>query len=83
MDISFWDFGMASKSILHTIKMHRKTKKSKIEFWKGQYGAMHGFSISSGCEIGLYYSSGRRWNCAYQKDRRIRMSMTLYKRGYL
>ena len=59
-----------------------ETKKSKIGFWKGQYGEMHGHSISSGCEIGLYYSSGRFWNCAYQKNRRIRMSMSLYKRGY-
>lgn len=60
----------------------RETKKWKIEFWKGQYGEMHGFSASSGCEIGLYYKSGRLWKCAYQKNRRLRMRMSLYKQGY-
>lgn len=54
----------------------------EIEFWKGQYGEMHGYSASSGCEIGLYYKKGALWNCAYQKDRRLRMRMSLYKKGY-
>ena len=60
----------------------RQTNKWKIEFWKGQYGEMHGFSASSGCEIGLYYKSGHLWKCAYQKNRRLRMRMSLYKQGF-
>lgn len=59
-----------------------ETKKWKIEFWKGQYGEMLNHSISSGCEIGLYYKSNNLWKCAYQKKRRLRMKMSLYKIGY-
>ncbi len=62
---------------------HKKfeTKKWKIEFWKGIYGKMYGYAPSNGCEIGLYYKAGSMWKCAYQKERRIRMRMTLYRRG--
>ena len=59
-----------------------QTGSWKIEFWKGQYCEMYGYSASSGCEIGLYYKYKKLWNCAYQKDRRIRMRMSLYKKGY-
>jgi RHS repeat-associated protein len=59
-----------------------ETKHWKLQFWKGKYGKMYGYGISSGCEIGLYYKSGRLCKCAYQKERMIRMSMTLYKVGY-
>lgn len=60
----------------------RQTNKWKLEFWKGEYGKMYGYGVSSGCEIGLYYKDGRLWKCAYQKGRRLRMSMSLYKKGY-
>ena len=62
------------------------TGKWKLELWKGQYGKMkiptlHGFistNFSNGCEIGLYYKSGWLWKCAYPKNRRLRMKMSLY-----
>ena len=59
-----------------------QTADYKLEFWKGQYGKMYGFGISSGCEIGLYYKQQILWKCATDKARRLRMRMTLYKKGY-
>ncbi|MDD3186522.1 MAG: DUF4474 domain-containing protein [Anaerostipes sp.] len=53
----------------------------RLEFWKGKYGEMYGYGISSGCEIGLYYrgwSKNPQWSCAYQKNKRLRMSLALY-----
>lgn len=52
------------------------TKNWKLEFWKGTYGNIFGYKVSSGCEIGLYYKKFL-WHCAYDKKRRLRMKMAL------
>ena len=57
-------FGMKLSSIKST------TSKYRLQLWKGLYGKMYGHGVSSGCEIGLYYRSGKGkfWHCAYQKS---------------
>ena len=69
-------FGMDISTIV------AKTDKWKLQIWKGKYGKMYGYGVSSGCEIGLYYKKGITWNCAYQSKKMIRMSMELYRSGY-
>ena len=57
----------------------------RLEFWKGKYGKMYGYGISSGCEIGLYYRKNPNasfWLCASSKGKRLRMKMSLYPKGY-
>ena len=53
----------------------------RLQFWKGKYGATYVPKISNGCEIGLYYRTIKgnpHWYCAYDRNRRIRMRMSLY-----
>ena len=53
----------------------------RLQFWKGKYGATYVPKISNGCEIGLYYRTIKgnpHWYCAYDRNRRIRIRMSLY-----
>ena len=56
----------------------------RLQFWKGKYGATYVPKISNGCEIGLYYRTKKgnpHWYCAYDRNPRIRMRMSLYVGG--
>ena len=65
-----------------TVYFSYNGKTWRIECWKGTYGNIYGFDVSTGCEIGVYY---RKWHyfpgwyqCA-DNSNTLKMEMGLLK----